>query len=383
MSMNLSKFDSVVICAGPILMPYMFFIPGVSWCHPLFFLSIVFHCISGNISKSVIVPWFLLGFAVLFMHLLYIQTTGTFGTLGFSRLFKYGLLISFAAVVYPSINQDTLAKILVFFVVAIMSALLLQYAVYFLTGTTLVLVLPFVPLVNADVDLQGIGATLDNNFRPGGLFLEPAHCSYYLFFAGLFLNSSNYSRKRLLVPIMCIALFSTYSSFGFLACLVLSLVFLQKSNVGLKIGVSLIFLALIPFAIAVVTEIPQLARLLDPESVAVVGRLTGGEHLVEVLNEHQRSVGLGYGNFEFDGFVNGVSFARLSFGNVGVSVILLLILSYVAMNYRHILVFYIAILLVVTVFTTLIFSEMLLIALLPFLAIHKTDLVRPLKISAR
>ncbi|MDG1163952.1 MAG: hypothetical protein P8N61_01120 [Porticoccaceae bacterium] len=381
--MNLSKFDSVVICAAPILMPYMFFIPGISWSHPLFFLSIFFHCISGNISKSVIVPWFLLGFAVLFMHLLYIQTTGNFGTLGFSRLFKYGLLISFAAVVYPSINLDTLAKILVFFVVAIISALLLQYAVYFLTGTTLVLVLPFVPLVNAEIDLQGINATLDTNFRPGGLFLEPAHCSYYLFFAGLFLNSSNYSRKRLLVPIMCIALFSTYSSFGFLACLVLSLVFLQKSNVGLKIGVSLIFLASIPYTIAVVTEIPQLARLLDPDSVALVGRLTGGEHLVEVLNEHQRSVGLGYGNFEFDGFVNGVSFARLSFGNVGVSVILLLILSYVAMNYRHILVFYIAILLVVTVFTTLIFSEMLLIALLPFLAIHKSDLVRPLKISAR
>ena len=57
----------------------------------------------------------LLGFAVLFIHLLYIQTTGNFGTLGFSRLFKYGLLIGFAAVVYPNINPNTLAKILVFF----------------------------------------------------------------------------------------------------------------------------------------------------------------------------------------------------------------------------------------------------------------------------
>ena len=184
------------------------------------------------------------------------------------------------------------------------------------------------------------------------------------------------------MPIICIALFSTYSSFGFLACLVLSLVFLQKANVGMKLGVSLISLTLIPFAIAVVTEIPQLARILDPESVAVVGRLTGGEHLIETLNDHQRLVGLGYGNFEFDGFVNGVSFARLSFGNLGVGVILLLILSYVAFNYRHVLLFYIAILLVVTVFTTLIFSEMFLIALLPFLAIHKTNLRKPLKNSA-
>ena len=381
--MNLSKFDSVVICASPLLMPYMFFIPGVSWCHPLFFLSLIFHSISGNISKSVIVPWFLLGFSVLFMHLLYIQTIGVTGTLGFSRLLKYGLLISFVVVAYPSINQDTLAKTLLYFVVATMSALLLQYLVYFLTGTPLVLLLPFVPLVNPDISIEGTAAVLSSEFRPGGLFIEPAHCSYYLFFAGLFLNSSNYLKNRILVPVICIALFSTFSSFGFLSGVLLAFIFLRKSNVGLKISVYLVSLAFISFGLVIVTQIPQLERILDPESGAVVGRLFGGEYLVEQLNEHQRLLGLGYGNFKFVGFVNGVAFLRLSFGNIGVGMILFLILSYAAKNYNHTLVFYIAILIVMCFFTALLFTEFLLIVLLPFLAIHKTDLDRTFNASAR
>ena len=364
-------------------MPYMFFIPGVSWFHPFLLLSLIFHSISGNIFKSAIVPWFLLGFSVLFMHLLYMQTTGIMETLGFSRLLKYGLLISFIAIAYPRINQDTLAKTLVFFVVAIMSALLLQYSVYFLTGTPLVLVLPFVPLVNAGLNLQNSAIILGLDFRPGGLFLEPAHCSYYLFFAGLFLNSSNYLKNRLLVLLICIALFSTYSSFGLLAGLILALIFLLKSNVGLKIFVCLLSLPVIPFALLIVTQIPQLERILDPEGAAVVGRLFGGAHQIESLNEHQRLVGLGYGNFKFDGFVSGVAFLRLSFGNIGVGMILFLILSYAAKNYTHTLVFYIAILIVMCFFTPFIFTEFLLIALLPFLAIHKTDFDRTFNASAR
>ena len=90
MSMNLSKFDSVVICASPLLMPYMFFIPGVSWCHPLFFLSLIFHGISGNISKSVIAPWLLVRFlqfySCIYCYIFKLQELT--GTLGFSRLFK-------------------------------------------------------------------------------------------------------------------------------------------------------------------------------------------------------------------------------------------------------------------------------------------------------
>ena len=381
--MNLSKFDSFVICVSPLLMPYMFFIPGISWCHPLFFLSLIFHSISGNISKSSVIPWFLLGFSILFIHLLYIQTTGISTTLGFVRLLKYGLLISFIAVAYPRINKNTLAKTLLLFVVTNISALLLQYAVYFMTGTPLVIVLPFVPLVNSGIDLEGISTILTYNFRPGGLFLEPAHCSYYLFFAGLFLNSSNYLKNRLVVPLICISLFSTFSSFGFLSGLLLAFIFLRKSSFGLKTLIFLLSLAAMPFALVIASQIPQLERILDPESIAVIGRLSGGQYLIEQLNDDQRSLGLGYGNFEFDGFVNGVAFLRLSFGNIGIGMILFFILFYAARNYNHILVFYIAILIVMCFFTALIFTEFLLIVLLPFLAIHKTKLYKTFNASTR
>jgi hypothetical protein len=308
---------------------------------------------------------------------MYVQTTGGSETLGYFRLIKYGLLIGFIAVAYHNINQEILVKILVIFVFVNLSAFLLQYILYFLTGIGISFVLPFLPLVNAGLSTEGIETLLSHDFRPGGLFLEPAHFSYYMFFAGLFLNSSTCSKKRFIVPLICAALFSTYSSFGFLAGLYLILMLVKNSRVQLKIVVSLLALAIIPFAIGLIVQIPQLARLIEPDSVAVFGRLYGGDHLIEQLNDHQRLIGLGFGNFYFDGFVNGIAFLRLSFGNVGIGMILALIIFYVIRNYNHTLILYVLTLIVISVFTPVLFSVFLLMALLPFLTINKTGCDRP------
>ena len=60
--MRLSKLDSVAFSAAPILMAYMFFIPGVSLAETLMLLSLMAHGLLGSLWRVKLLPWVILVF---------------------------------------------------------------------------------------------------------------------------------------------------------------------------------------------------------------------------------------------------------------------------------------------------------------------------------
>ncbi|MDG1164503.1 MAG: hypothetical protein P8N61_03935, partial [Porticoccaceae bacterium] len=198
-------------------MAYMFFIPGVSLAETFMLASLSLHVIFGSLWQVKILPWITLAFTCLLLHMLFTGILGNTSSLGYFRLAKFLIIISFLAVVYEKVDRNILVSILLFMVALNIFGFLFQHAINLFTGARFALIIPFLPLVNSDLSIESMNLVLSNDFRPGGLFMEPAHLSYFLFFSGLFLHRQSVDRKHIILPCICLALFGTFSSFGFLA----------------------------------------------------------------------------------------------------------------------------------------------------------------------
>jgi len=373
--MRIVKLDAIIICTGPILMSYMFFVPGVSLAEALMLLGLSFHLLSGDFGRSRRLALLLAVFALLFMHLLYIGVVGVNENLGYFRLVKFFILISFIALAYQNLDRNVLVDCLVTVLCLNFFAVLCQYLIYFTAGRAVPFVVPFLPLVNSDIDLESITRVLTSDFRPGGFFMEPAHLSYYMFFSGLFLYQSCFKRKNTILTLICITLFSTFSSFGFMAGLLLLALLVWKSGMHTRLFALFVVLTIIPFTLDtlenILTQLPQIARLIDPEGVAITGRLFAGEGLVERLDESFKLFGLGFGNFKMDGMVNGIAYFRLSFGDTGIFLIASVLAVYLTANIKKLP--YIFMFIVMSFFTSMLLTPFLLVASLPLLARQKNE----------
>lgn len=373
--MKISTFDSFTLCASPVFMAYMFFIPGVSLAETFMLASLSLHVVFGSLWQVKILPWITLVFACLLLHMLFTGILGSTSSLGYFRLAKFLIIITFLAVVYDKVDRNILVSILLFMVALNIVGFLFQHAINLVSGARFALIIPFLPLVNSDLSVESMNLVLTNDFRPGGLFMEPAHLSYFLFFSGLFLHRISVDRKHIILPCICLALFGTFSSFGLLAGLILLFFSYGYMSAKIKVMLFLSFMFALPFVASYLWEltslIPQLARLLDPESVAVTGRLFGGGEQAELVEGANRIWGLGFGNFELDGFVNGVNYLRLSFGTAGTVIIAIVFVVFSAINYR--LSYYYTALLIMSFFTSLLLTPFVLIALLPLFAGNRNE----------
>ncbi len=373
--MKMSTFDSFTLCASPVFMAYMFFIPGVSLAETFMLASLSLHVVFGSLWQVKILPWITLVFACLLLHMLFTGILGSTSSLGYFRLAKFLIIITFLAVVYDKVDRNILVSILLFMVALNIVGFLFQHAINLVSGARFALIIPFLSLVNSDLSVESMNLVLTNDFRPGGLFMEPAHLSYFLFFSGLFLHRISVDRKHIILPCICLSLFGTFSSFGLLAGLILLFFSYGYISAKIKVMLFLIFMCIAPFVASYLWEltslIPQVARLLDPESVAVTGRFFGGGEQAELVEGANRIWGLGFGNFELDGFVNGVNYLRLSFGTAGTVIIAIVFVVFSAINYR--LSYYYTALLIMSFFTSLLLTPFVLIALLPLFAGNRNE----------
>jgi len=372
--MRLSHLDSFIISTGPILMAYKFFIPGVGWTDFLMILSLLLHGLNGDLWKIQKLPIVFFIFGIMLIHLMFMGL-GSEETLGYYRLFKYLIIISFIAVTYSLINFDILTKFLSVVVLINALAVFLQYALNYLVDIRTVLILPFAPLVNDLISIKTMNEVLFSNFRPGGLFMEPAHLSYFMFFIGLFFNNLTLEKKRMFLTIISITLFSTFSTFGFFAGLVIFSLILRglinkRTAIYVIVGIALIAIPNFFSLVEIVTEIPQVARIIQPESVAVTGRLYAGHDLIDELSSTHQLIGLGIGNFNLNGYMSAITYFRISFGELGMALLASLIILYLLINRDK--TPYVVIIIGMSFFTSMVLTPFLLVALLPFLTGKKT-----------
>lgn len=363
MRLNIIKFDAFVIASSPILMAYRFFISGVSIADFLMALSVLLHLVLGKIRANN--NLLIIGFCIslLFFHLLYSGISGEGETVGYFRTAKICLLLSFIMISFKDARPKLLEKYIKFFVVLSLALLCYQYFIYYIFGKSTSLVIPYIPLVNNDVSIDSIERVLGSHFRPGGPFMEPAHLSYYLFFCSLFIAQVNDSRNNGLLCAIAVGLFSTFSSFGFFSGLLLSLFLARKIGSYLLI-IPLAFVGATYFLFFndVLSQIPQIARLIDPQSVAITGRLFAGSNNLDLLAGPQVLFGTGFGNFQMQGQVNGVNYLLLSFGYIGTSILAVIITLSITFGGNRL---YKIFLTVTLFFSSFMLGQMLVLALLP------------------
>jgi hypothetical protein len=373
--MKLSKLDAFVFCSAPIFASYMFFIPGVSIAEALMALSLLFRSLTGSLWQVKTLPIISLFFFFLLIHMLFMGVMGNELSVGYFRLMKFFIIVTFLLVVYEKVERNNLASILLFIVALNIAGFLFQYAVNLFSGFRFSLIIPFLPLVNTDLSIESINKVLTNDFRPGALFMEPAHLSYFLFFAGLFLHRLRVSHVQIILPCIFLTLFFTFSSFGFFAGLILLFLSYGYMSSKVKVLIFLVFILALPFVLGYLMELtlllPQVARLLEPESVAVTGRLLGGVEKIEIMEGVNKTWGLGFGNFELGGFMSGITYLKVSFGTIGFTILAVIFLLITAVNYK--LSYYFISLIIISLFSSLILTPFLLIALLPLFTEEKYE----------
>ena len=338
-------------------------------------ISLMAHLLVGSLLRVKLLKWVVLIFICLLLHMLFAGIIGNESSLGYFRLAKFFIIITFLTVVYEKVDRNTLVSVLIFMIALNASGYLIQYFFNFFYGIRFSLIIPFLPLVNSDISIESINSALIDDFRPGGLFMEPAHLSYFLFFSGLFLHRENVANRHIFLPCICCILFGTFSSFGLIAGLILLFFSYGYMDLRIKSVLFLIIIFALPFMINYLMElatlIPQVSRLLNPESVAITGRLFGGSEQVELLEGANKIWGLGFGNFELDGFVNSVNYLRLSFGTAGSFLIAIFFLVFLAIKYR--LSYYFVSLFLMSFFTSFLLTPFILIALLPLFAGNRNE----------
>ena len=371
MPLIIIKYHVFVIAASPMLMAYRFFILGVSIADALMALSIFLHFLFAKmrVNRNLLIASFVL--LLLFAHILYSGISGEDEVVGYFRIAKLCLLVSFTMISFKAASRELLVRYFKHFIIFSLALLCYQYFVYLIYNKPIVLIIPNIPLVNNDISIDSIERVLVSNFRPAGPFMEPAHLSYYLFFSSLFIANLNDNRNNGLLCVMAVALFSTFSSFGFFGGCVLSMLLVRKiSSYFLVIPVFFAVVTYFLYLQNVLSGIPQIARLIDPQSVALTGRLYAGESIVEQLDGYQVYFGSGFGNFHMYGQVNGVNYLILSFGYIG-AIFLGAIVWFNILVLRENRLYKIF-LFITLFFSSLMLTQMLVVALLPLWGVNES-----------
>lgn len=212
-------FAAFVLAFAPVLSSYRFIISGVSIADVLMITSSLLIVLTRSQIKRLYFYGTFIALLALVAHLLFVQVLDGFALIGFFRWAKFSILAVFILTCYKNIDHIALTRYLIIGVNINLACLLVQYIGYYGFGSIVIFILPGVPLVNSDVSIEGVRTLLLYDFRPAATFLEPAHLSYYLCFALIFIGSQIKSNRQFLGGIL--GLLGSFSSFGFLAAIML------------------------------------------------------------------------------------------------------------------------------------------------------------------
>lgn len=330
-TLNKNYYDSAVICTAPILMPYLLLFAGFSIADGLVLMGIMITILARpSLPKQALKFSFVIW--ALICHSLITGFGASDMALGLLRLAKFSALIFYFSLISSTLDFQLLKRYLNYILFFCILVFFCQNLIFLLSNIAVPFVLPFFPLVNEDVTYENLVRELRFQWRPSGVFLEPSHFSYFLFLTALLINRIGGVLKFPVLVLIIGTLISTFSSFGFIAaCLLPFLTFtgrLRDNCRYLFVFVFLVALAAFAFVslplVEITQTIPQIKRLIDPESVAISGRLYGGDQLFQGITQSQMMFGSGFGAFQIPGFVSGFDFIRKSFGISGIGLLLLL-----------------------------------------------------------
>lgn len=357
------------IVLSTVLGSYRFFVSGISIGDLLVLVSIV----SGFIFSGFKVPrsasMLILFASIALLHILYFDIKVEVTPSSYFRLAKIILLLTFLCCTISFIEKKYITKIFSVFILINVLIIVVQHVIFIVTGNVVLFLIPGIPLVNDLVSIESIHRVMIANFRPGGLYMEPAHLSYFLFFSSLYLRIYAWKMHKRSVGFAIIGMLMTFSSFGFFGSLTMFiLTFLgSKNGLGkifslfLVLGVGMLML----INLKILLDIPQLARLLEPDSVAIYGRLLAGESMVTNFSSVTLWVGQGYGNFQIEGNINAYYYLLFSFGYAGLGVVVLALI--LAGRKDFFFLIYKIFLISTMFFSGLILTHFMLICCLPFL----------------
>ena len=129
--MNLSLYNSIVFCTAPILSSYLFLISGVSIADALMIVSLGIFFLSGKLLRSKKLIWVVLLFIVLFMHLVFTGILGSDLYIGYFRLVKFFIIVTFLVVVYDTVDRDLLTSCLKWTISLVILGFFIQHFLHF------------------------------------------------------------------------------------------------------------------------------------------------------------------------------------------------------------------------------------------------------------
>lgn len=245
-----------------------------------------------------------------------------------SRFAKMGLYVVFCLFVLPrrGLRRSALLPLEAFALIA-GCGVLVQEFVWRLTGAMLSLRVPFLPYVNADVELRD---SFDFGFRPSSLFIEPAHLAMLLllYCVVLFFGEDVQHRWLKVGFISLCGLLSTSSTFLAGLALIFALyvgrslvqVALARPRSLRALAAGCVVLAALGSAVVVSPELREAyVRISSPDSVAVTGRLDAGDMLATGMARDALWFGTGFGNVADGVYMNGANYLLYTSGWVGVA----------------------------------------------------------------
>ena len=254
------------------------------------------------------------------------------------RIIKLGLFVFTIELLIPRyLDKHILYKTISIVSIAASIILLIQYVAYYSLGFYWEAKIPFLIYANEAIESFDYQVFQATTFRPSSIFLEPAHFSVYIvLYIGLKLFELNNRKQDIYYAILaslCLVL-STSSTGLILVVFLWSFYFFysgkrfQEHSPGIVFKITL-FSLLIGLGLIYINT-PQLyysyARISDFNNVAVLGRIKGGEALLQNLTGFSRLIGVGFGNLSEYVYFNSVNYFLYCTGYIGLFLLFLLLL---------------------------------------------------------
>lgn len=358
------------IVLSTILSSYRFLMPGLSIGDLLTIgtISLGFLFSKQKAPRSAHLVFFC--GALAFFHLAYANINTDVNPSSYFRLSKILTLLTFLICTVPLIEKKYISKVFSAFISINVAIVILQHMILIFTGEVVLFLIPGLPLVNDMVSVETIHRVMSADFRPSGLYMEPAHLSYFLFFSCLYMKVFAFNEYNGTIALAILGMVLTFSSFGFFgAILMLTLTALRPNKIFGKVLICVLIIAaslIIVLKQDVFLSIPQLARLLEPESAAIYGRLFAGQSMADNLYSDFPWWGLGFGNFYIEGNINAYYYLILSLGYCGLLAIILIIIF--AGRKEHFFLTYKLFLISTMFFSGLLLTHFMILCFLPALS---------------
>ena len=328
----------------PVLSGYSFLGTSVSIADVFVVLGVSYVAVHNKQNKLIIFAIF--GTLVLLTHILMASPSEQIFT-AISRLIKYSFYIIFIIFFLNRYSLSECFSAVRIFLIITSLVLVLQYIIYHVTGSVILFQVPGLMPINDHIDIERMKLNLIWSFRPAGIYFEPAHFAYASTLLSIYLHR-NREMNAAVLCVTTVAQILSGSSFAFAGAALNmfiafhSLILLVRMCALFAMGVFVILFSgeIYEFIISV----RQIGRLLDPDSVALYGRLLGGADSSTNFNAMQKMIGVGYGNFEILGFMNSYYFMNKSIGYLGVLTLSTILISYFLMRGNFIQLFIISIL---------------------------------------